>query len=162
MSILSERRESQFVAWMRSHAFVKSALLYIQICRGLEPITSVGVFHLMARDTPRWSEDNSGGIVVLLCRQDGSDCRTRSMRDLLPFGLIWVKEGTTWCNEKLYKIYLRCENKWCWGFKKLTLKSPNKRKVENWVGFTICNVVQKWRQGMMEGDKKDKDKYKTC
>ena len=46
---------------------------------------------LMASDTQRWSEDNSGGIVVQLCRQDGSDSRARSMRDLLPFGLTRVK-----------------------------------------------------------------------
>ena len=26
---------------------------------------------------------------------------------------------------------------------KFTLKSPNKRKVENWAGLTICNVVQR-------------------
>ena len=69
----------------------------------------VEIFHLMASDTSRWSEDDSGGSVVQLWRQDGSDSRARSMRDLLPFGLTCVKEGTTCCNEKLYKISLRCE-----------------------------------------------------
>ena len=62
---------------------------------GLGANKLVGVFHL--RDTPRWSEDNSGGIVVQLWRQDGSDSRAidQCMRDLLPFGFTCVKEGTT-------------------------------------------------------------------
>ena len=94
-SIAIIRKRVPICAWMRSHAFVKSAFLEIQICLGLEPITLVGIFHLMASDTPRWSEDNSGWIVVQLCRQDGSDSRTRSMRDLLPFGITCVKEGIT-------------------------------------------------------------------
>ena len=72
----------------------------------------VEVFHLMASDTPRWSEDDSGGVWYnsgdKMVQTAGL---ARSMRDVLPCGLTCVKEGTTFSNEKLYKISLRCENK---------------------------------------------------
>ena len=49
--------------------------------QGLGANVFVGVFHLMASDTPK--EDDSGGNVVQLRRQDGSDSSARSFRDLL-------------------------------------------------------------------------------
>ena len=39
--------------------------------------------------------DDSGGSVVQLWRQDMSDSKAKSIRDVLPFGLTCVKEGTT-------------------------------------------------------------------
>jgi len=42
---------------------------------------------LIPSDTPKWSEDDRGGSVVQLWRQDMSDSKARSMRDVLPFGL---------------------------------------------------------------------------
>ena len=87
-------------------------------------------FHLRTTDTSRWSDDDKGGTGKQLSKFDISASRAKSMRVLLPLGLSWVNEGTTWVNEKLYNKSLRLKYiKWL-GLLKSTLKSPIKRKLE--------------------------------
>ena len=43
--------------------------------------------HLTESDTPRWSDDDSGGIVEQFKSCETLASKARSMRDLLPFGL---------------------------------------------------------------------------
>ena len=55
------------------------------------------VSHLTESGTPRWSDDDSGGIVKQFKSCETSGSKARSMRDLLTFGLEFKKSYKANC-----------------------------------------------------------------
>ena len=89
-----DRRLSQSIESKRLFAVSKSASLYRQTFLALA-LRGLLVFHFSEHCIPLWSDVPSGGITQHDDNNEISETRAKSMRDVLPWELVWVSSWTT-------------------------------------------------------------------
>ena len=141
--ISSVIRISQGVDKIRLLAKSKSARLYIQC-------TQVSCLHLVVHDTfsvrvnfsVRWSDVEMGGSISTDIHILGFGSRTRSIKELFPFGDRWVGSSTTCVRLNLYNNWrnLALRGLTADGLK-LMLKSPTSTILLRSIGFNSSSTL---------------------